>query len=113
MSMDYKAIIFIGKSFRNEKDAIEFFQSKVEMTAKDLDEMGPHLNYWLEPRIKKGYPTCGLYNSWEDLSEEFYIGYDVFDNNPKKMIEKIEKSIILWENMFGEKAELIKDVLVT
>ena len=49
MGVTTKPIVFIGKSFLNEAKALEFFQSKITMTAKDLDEMGPHL-------MKRGLP---------------------------------------------------------
>lgn len=110
MGVDTKAIIIVGKNFRNEKLATEYFQSKVEMTEEDLDEMGPHLEYWLESREKNGFPTCGFYNHYS-RDGEFYIGYKVFDKNPAIMMKNIEEATNKWLSLFNEMPEVIQEVI--
>lgn len=112
MGVFTKAITFIGKEFRNEAEGLTYFKSKVELNEKDLDEMGPHLHYWLDARQKKGFPQCGLYSIWNgDENCGYYIGYNVYDTNPEKMQQKIAKASVAWKNMFKEKAEIMQAVL--
>lgn len=112
MAVTIKPIVFVGRKFTNEPEGLAFFRSKIELTEDDLDEMGPHLHYWLEPRMKKGYPACGLFSIWRgDENCGYYIGYQVFDIDPQKMKEKIDQSVELWSNLFKEKAEIVQAVL--
>lgn len=112
MGVTTKPIVFVGKSFLNEAKALEFFQSKITMTAKDLDEMGPHLEYWLEPRIRQRFPQCGVFNHF--VSQEhcgFYIGYLIYDEDPQRMVQKITQASERWNTMFGEKPKVLQDVI--
>lgn len=112
MGVTTKAITFVGKEFRNEAEGIVYFKSKVKMTACDLDEMGPHLHYWLDKRQKEGFPQCGLFSIWSgDENCGYYIGYNVYDANPEKMQKNIADASTLWENMFREKAQICQIVL--
>ena len=112
MGVTTKPLIYIGKSFRNEQEGIEYFKSKVHMTERDLDEMGPRLEYWLEPRQKKGFPQAGLYSIWSgDENCGYYIGYNVFDSQPEKMIANIQKASQQWKEIFKEEPKLIHETL--
>lgn len=112
MGVDTKAFTFVGREFNNGKEGMEYFKSKIPMTEDDLDEMGPKLEYWLEPRIKKGYPDAGLYSIWSgDENCGYYIGYNVYDSDPVKMIKKIEKASKQWKEMFKESPKIFQAVL--
>lgn len=112
MGVDTRAILLIGKEFSDESQAIEFFQakSKIKLTEDDIDEIGCHLEYWLEPRIKKGYPKCGHYNMYS-MDGYFYIGYDVYDANIEKMQKKIVVAMEKWNNIFKVKPQLVQGVI--
>lgn len=112
MGVNTKAITFVGREFRNGQEGMEYFKSKIELTEDDLDEMGPKLEYLLEARPNKGYPDAGLYSIWTgDENCGYYIGYNVYDKNPLKMIEKIEKACKQWKDMFKEEPQIIQAVL--
>ncbi len=114
MGVIIKPFSYIGKSFKNEKDAIDFFQSKHAMTDDDLDEMGPHLTYWLTPRIKNGFPECGLFSSFRgDENNGFFIGYNIYSEEPEQMIKNIKKYSKAWTKLFDEPPVVLQDVLYT
>jgi len=114
MGVSTKAITFVGREFNNEKEALIYFKSKIELTEDDLEEMGPRLHYWLDERQKKGFPDCGLYSQFTgDENCGYYIGYNVYDPDPEKMQKKIAKASENWENMFKEKAKIVQAVLYT
>lgn len=114
MGVFVKPFLYVGKEFDTEEECLAYFQSKIKMTQEDLDEMGPHLAYWLEPRIKKGFPNCHHYSSFAgDEHCGFYLGYSVFDKNPKKLQEKITKAQEQWKALFKDTPQLIHAVLYT
>lgn len=114
MGVTTNAITFIGKEFRNEPEARAYFQSKVELTEEDLDEMGPKLHYLLEERQKQGYPDGGLYSLFSgDENCGYYIGYHVYDSSPVKMQAKIAKAAQAWQAMFKEEPKIVQAVLYT
>jgi hypothetical protein len=114
MGVFSKPFTFVGREFRNEKAAIAYFQSKYPMTQEDLDEMGPRLHYWMDERQKQGFPKCGLYSIFTgDEERGYYIGYNVYDKDPKKMIEKINKACDDWKKMFDEEPQILQTILYT
>lgn len=106
MGLQVKPLIIVGKVFSNQEKAIEYFNSKVALTEDDLDAMGRHLNYWLEEHEE--YPEAGTLDKYSD-NGEFYIGYDVFDENPARMIELIEWGSAEWKKVFNEEPQLVMD----
>jgi hypothetical protein len=115
MGVFSKPFIFVGKEFTNEQQAREYFQSKIKLTQDDLDDMGSHLHHWMNEQPKsKGYPKCGLYSIFTgDENRGYYIGYDVYDKNPEKMIKKISDASDSWKKMFKEKPQLVHAILYT
>lgn len=112
MGLDTKAFTFVGREFDNEKQAREYFKSTVDLTEEDLQELDSRLDYWLEDRPKQGYPECGLYSRWSgDENCGYYIAYNIYDSNPLKMIEKIQKASVQWKEMFKEEPHIIQAVL--
>lgn len=112
MGVDVKTITFVGREFKNEEDALSFFKSKIHMTAQYINEMGPKLIYWLEPRIKKGFPKCGPYSWYRgDENQGFYIGYQFSHSSPKIMQNKIVKASELWKKMFKETPKIVQAII--
>lgn len=119
MGVFTKPIIYIGKEFRNEKEALVYFLSQLKKTLSeddlielDIDNKKLQLTYWLEDNREKGYPNCGLYSIFSgDENQGYYIGFPVYDKDPQKMKQKITQATESWNALFKDESILIQSIL--
>ena len=107
MSVDYEAILAVGKVFDNEEQATKYFLDHGKLTEDDLnvirhDGLGEFL-YDSETLPCGEYLNCVT-------GGEFYVGY-VID------IEDFDKSLFLsrnsWQELFNEEPDIILEVRVS
>jgi hypothetical protein len=109
MGVSITPMLIIGKEFTNEKKGTDYFQSKIKMTKEDLDEMGPHLMYWLEARQKNGYPVCGEFDSYQ-TGGIFYLGYVIKEKTPEKLMEAVAQAEEKCKALFNDKPDVVHTV---
>lgn len=74
--------------------------------------LNKHLGYLLEARQKKGWPDGGLYSIWSgDENKGYYLGYEVHNDSPKRMITNITKAEAKWRAFFKDTPKVIQEVL--
>lgn len=109
MGLDVTPILVIGKSFSDRQEAVDWFKAHRTLSEDELDEIGNELCYYLERREKEGFPQAHTLDNYS-RDGEFYMGYKIYHYDPQKLVENMAKYDKMWEELFGEKAEVVLDV---
>lgn len=113
MGIYNEAIVAVGHVFDTEDDIIHFVMSHTQnsLTNQDLEELHNDVYHYFNTRSNQIYPIMDCLNLCIDNSG-YYIGYNVIDKNPQKMIENIQKYTQLWKNLFKTEPAIITEVHV-
>lgn len=111
MSIDYDAVLAVGKVFDSYDEAEQFFTTKIKLTEKQLAELDRDgFEEFVQSHGKKSWPSGGMINAY--TGGEFWLGFGIDTSSIEKYLTSSNYGINTWQKLFGEVPEIINEVYV-
>lgn len=113
MGISYDAIVAVGEVFDSEEEIIGFVNvNRIgALQPQDIMELQDSVYDYFEDRKHQQYPSMDSLNLYTGKGG-YYVGYDITDKDPQKMIENIQKYTKLWKQLFRTEPRIITEVRV-
>jgi hypothetical protein len=107
MSVDYSAIVAIGKEFDDKYEAQNFLESNGVLSEEDLTEIeeGDGFEEWLYNNDKIGGQCLDCYNG-----DYYYVGFDISVRDVESFRKSFEEGMEQWDKLFPS---IVPDVIKT
>lgn len=100
MGVDYRALLYVGRQFDDEKEAKEWYEKFVKLSEEDEQYIKEEsFSEYLSGESEIKGEVLNAYNGYG-----FVLGFDIGGTvrNPEKFDSEVELAITMWKKTFGE-----------
>ena len=113
MGISYNPILYLGRAFESEEDALEFYQKYFELSEQDLKDIkADGFGEWVGSHPSLSFERTSYYISACD----YILGFDLSPavHTPEMFPTAVYNKILKWKEMFGDEPyNIIHDVRIS
>lgn len=111
MGVDYSPILAVGKIFKSEIEAENFFCTKIELTEEQIEEIDCEGFVNFLQSYHEYFPTAGVFSVYTP-DPYVWVGFEIDDSTIDKFIESTKYGLNSWRQLFGEEPKIINEVKI-